>query len=102
MEKDQETVKVDSKGRMVLPSWIRENLGLKEGGNVSIKQDGQRIVIVPKAAIDLQKKVDRWLKLTLETKMQAFGESQQEKGEKTDRDSTWMSRKYARRKLGLR
>ncbi|MEM2153236.1 MAG: AbrB/MazE/SpoVT family DNA-binding domain-containing protein [Candidatus Bathyarchaeia archaeon] len=42
-----ETVKVDEKGRIIIPKSIREKAGLKEGSHVKIKVDEKVIVIEP-------------------------------------------------------
>lgn len=42
-----ETVKVDQKGRIIIPKNIREIIGLKEGSYVKIKVHEKRIIIEP-------------------------------------------------------
>ena len=41
------TVKVDEKGRVIIPKRIRETAKLKEGSYVSIKTKGKIIIIEP-------------------------------------------------------
>ena len=41
------TVKVDSKGRIVLPPALRGELGMDAGDMVSIRRTGKSIVLVP-------------------------------------------------------
>ncbi|MBS7644125.1 AbrB/MazE/SpoVT family DNA-binding domain-containing protein [Candidatus Bathyarchaeota archaeon] len=89
----EDAVTVDKQGRLVLPSHIREVLGLKEGGHVSIRLDGSRIILEP-VSKDLNEKVREWASFALSLKAEAFTEELKE-GWK------WMSREYARRKLGL-
>ena len=48
------TVKVSSKGQIVLPKAIREKFGIKEGDELEVLDFGDEIVIVPvKKDIDL-------------------------------------------------
>ncbi len=42
-----ETVKVDGKGRIIIPKNIREKAGVKEGSYVKIKADGKAIMVEP-------------------------------------------------------
>ncbi|MEM3090292.1 MAG: AbrB/MazE/SpoVT family DNA-binding domain-containing protein, partial [Candidatus Bathyarchaeia archaeon] len=42
-----ETVKVDEKGRIIIPKNMRERAGVKEGGYVKIRADEKGIVIEP-------------------------------------------------------
>ncbi|MCS4540614.1 MAG: AbrB/MazE/SpoVT family DNA-binding domain-containing protein, partial [Thaumarchaeota archaeon] len=85
---------VDKQGRLVLPSRIRESLGLKEGGIVTVRLDGSRLVIEPKSQA-VESRVREWVVLATNTKNALFGEEQKESWK-------WMSHDYARRKLGLR
>jgi len=89
----EDAVTVDKQGRLVLPSHIREVLGLKEGGHVSIRLDGSRVILEP-VSKDLKEKVQEWGSLALSLKAEAFTEEFKESWK-------WMSREYARRKLGL-
>jgi len=89
----EETVRVDKQGRLVIPPRIREFLGLKDGGSILIRVDGSRVVLEP-AFHDLGESVDEWKEATLKLKSEAFTE-------KTEESWKWMSREYARRKLGL-
>ncbi|MEM1514644.1 MAG: AbrB/MazE/SpoVT family DNA-binding domain-containing protein [Candidatus Bathyarchaeia archaeon] len=45
------TIKVDEKGRIIIPKSIREKAGLKEGSHVKIKADEKGIVIEPLGSI---------------------------------------------------
>ena len=87
------TVNVDKQGRLVIPSPIREALGLRGGGKAIIRLDGLKVVIeiVDKG---LERKVEEWEKTTLSLHAEPFTEKVEESWE-------WMSREYARRKLGL-
>jgi len=42
-----EMVKVDEKGRVIIPKKIRRKAGVKEGGYVKIKADEKGIIIQP-------------------------------------------------------
>lgn len=46
-----EAVKVDGKGRIIIPKNIREKAGVKEGSYVKIKADEKVIVIEPLESI---------------------------------------------------
>jgi AbrB family looped-hinge helix DNA binding protein len=50
-------VKVDSKGRVVLPQELRERLGISPGSEVEIHQEGERVVV--ELEDDPQKILDR-------------------------------------------
>ena len=89
----ENAITIDKQGRLVLPSHIREVLGLKEGGNVSIRLDGSRVILEP-VSKDLEGKVQEWEDLALSLRVEAFAEEFRESWK-------WMSREYARRKLGL-
>lgn len=89
----ENAVTIDRQGRLVLPSHIREVLGLKEGGHLSIRLDGSRVILEPMSR-DLKGKVQEWANLALSLRAEAFTG---EPGESWK----WMSREYARRKLGL-
>lgn len=93
VSKMEEPVKMDRQGRLVLPARIRHSLGLEEGGRLHIRLDGPRVIIEP-AHEEIEKNVDEWKETTLRLKSRAFTEDVEE-GWK------WMSREYARRKLGL-
>jgi AbrB family looped-hinge helix DNA binding protein len=41
------TVKVDEKGRVIIPKSIREIVNLKEGSCVTIKAEGKTIILEP-------------------------------------------------------
>ncbi len=41
------TVKISSKGQIVLPKSIREKFGIKEGDELEVLDFGEEIVIVP-------------------------------------------------------
>jgi AbrB family looped-hinge helix DNA binding protein len=42
-----EAVRVDSKGRVIIPKYIRKKAKIKEGGYVKIRVEGDTIVIEP-------------------------------------------------------
>jgi AbrB family looped-hinge helix DNA binding protein len=88
-----ESITIDRQGRMVVPSHLREALGIKDGGHVSIRLDGTRLVLEP-ASKDVKEQVNKWVKFARDTKAGACTEE-------TEESWRWMSREYARRKLGL-
>ena len=57
-------VKVDEKGRVVIPKRIREKVKLKEGNDVNVKAEGKTIVMEPLESIADKYfgafKVSRW------------------------------------------
>ena len=54
---EEGTVVVDQQGRMVLPSRLRERLGVKKGGRVLIRlEDSSKVVIERKSAEDIEEK----------------------------------------------
>ncbi|MEM3438018.1 MAG: AbrB/MazE/SpoVT family DNA-binding domain-containing protein [Nitrososphaerales archaeon] len=89
----EDTVTIDKQGRLVLPSHIREALGLKEGGQVSIRLNGSRIILEP-ISKNVKEKVQEWVNLALSLNVEAFTEESKESWK-------WISLEYARRKLGL-
>jgi len=89
----EEATAIDKQGRLVIPSHIREALGLKGGGEVTIRLDGPRVIIEP-ISNDVTKRVREWIDLTKSLGAEAFTEE-------TDESWKWMSSEYARRKLGL-
>jgi len=88
------TVKIDKQGRLVIPSPIREALGLKGSGEAIIRLNGLKLVIeiVNK---DLEKKVEEWKKTTLSLHAEPFTEEIKESWK-------WINHEYAKRKLGIR
>jgi len=51
-----ETVSVDNRSRLVVPAHLRETLGIRDGGKVSVRLDGTRLIIEP-IPTDLEEKV---------------------------------------------
>jgi len=88
-----EEAKVDKQGRLVLPSRVRRSLGLAEGGHISVRLDGSRVVIEVKSR-DVEARVREWSANALKADSKAFVERREEGGK-------WMSDEYVRRKLGL-
>ncbi len=86
-------INVDSQGRMVLPSRVREAFGIKKGGQVTIRINGSRVILEPLKK-DVEKKVQEWMNLSSKLKAEICIEEPNESWK-------WMSRDYARRKLGL-
>lgn len=91
----EKTVKVDRKGRLILPSPLRERLGLgKGGGTVLVRLDGSRIILEPTSR-DLEKRVEEWRDMVMAVHVEPFTEE-------VEQSWKWMSLEYARRKIGLR
>ncbi len=86
-------VRVDKKGRLVIPVSIRKSLGLDKGGEVILKVIGNKIVI---EVIDsfLAEKVAKWKKTVLSIKAKPMSEEVSESWK-------WVDVEYAKRKLGL-
>ncbi len=89
----ENAITIDRQGRLVLPSHIREALGLKEGGQVSVRLIGSRVILEP-ISKDLKERVQEWATFAISVKAEAFTEEPKESWK-------WMSREYAKRKLGL-
>jgi len=62
----------DGEGRVVLPSRIREALGVKDGGEVLIRLNGNR-VIIERASVDFKAKTAEWGKLARALKAERAG-----------------------------
>ena len=97
MENIEVFVHVDKQGRLVIPSKMRRNLGVTDGGDVSLKLNGDRVVIEARRDKDIERKSDEWLQTVLKTRATIFSDD----SEAEDESWKWMSREYARRKLGL-
>jgi AbrB family looped-hinge helix DNA binding protein len=89
----EDAIKVDKQGRLVLPSNVRKAFGIKDGGEVTIRIDGSRVVLEP-VRKDVKKSVQEWEDLSRSLKAEVFTDEASESWK-------WMSREYARRKLGL-
>jgi len=57
-------VRVDSKGRVLIPKGLREAVGVKEGGLVRVYVEGGRVVVEPLGSVADRFfgcfKVERW------------------------------------------
>jgi len=93
VENVENSINIDRQGRLVLPSYIREVLGLKEGGHVTIRFDGSRVILEPMSK-NVKENVEEWASLARGLKAEALTEE-------CDESWKWMSREYARRKIGL-
>ena len=93
VEHVEENVGVDKQGRLVLPANLRETLGIKDGGQISIRLDGARLVLEP-IPEDLEEAVREWAQ-------QVRGRAGEALAEEAPESWKWMSREYARKKLGL-
>lgn len=89
----EDAIKVDKQGRLVLPSNIRETFGIKQGGQMTIRIEGSRVILEP-VQTDVNEKVQEWENLSRNLKAEAFTEE-------PDEGWKWMSREYAKKKLGL-
>ncbi|MBS7623266.1 AbrB/MazE/SpoVT family DNA-binding domain-containing protein [Candidatus Bathyarchaeota archaeon] len=90
----EEKLKVDRQGRLILPSNLRERLGLrKDGGKVSARLDGSRIILEP-VSEDVEGAVEEWRNTVTTLHAEPFTEA-------AEQSWKWMSLEYARRKLGL-
>lgn len=58
-------VKVDSKGRVVLPQEVRERLGITPGGEVEIREEDGKVIVEPED--DPEQIIDRMERLIQET-----------------------------------
>ena len=93
---EEVTVTVDEQGRMVLPSSLREKLGIKKGGKVLIRsENSKRIVIERRNDESVEARVQNWSRVTLREAPAI------DRGIKKPVSKKWMSSDYARRKLGL-
>jgi AbrB family looped-hinge helix DNA binding protein len=86
-------VVIDRQGRLVIPAEIREKIGMKNGGRVSVRLDGSKVIIEP-VFEDLEERVQRWREFVMGLSLEPFKEDVSESWK-------WMSHEYARRKLGL-
>jgi len=89
----EQIIGIDKQGRLVLPASVRKSMGLKDGGKVSVRLDGFRVIIEP-VFMDLEKSVKTWRESTLKLHVNPFTEDIPESWK-------WMSRDYARRKVGI-
>jgi len=87
----EHTVGVDKQGRIVIPTSIRQALGLAGAGKAFIRLNGDKIII----ELMMKTLIKGWRKLALNVHAQAFIE-------KSENSWKWMSREYAERKLGIR
>jgi len=91
----EQILKVDKQGRLILPSSLRERLGLRRnGGTVSVRLDGTRVILQP-ISEDLERTVREWRDMVMALHVEPFTEP-------AEQSWKWMSLEYARRKLGLR
>ena len=89
----EDAISIDKQGRLILPSHIRSALKLKEGGHVSVRLHGSRIILEP-IHKDVEENVVEWANLALSLNGEALAE-------KPNESWKWISREYARRKIGL-
>jgi len=89
----EDAIKVDKQGRMVLPCRVREAFGITKGGQITLRVDGSRVILEPLRE-DTEKKIQEWENLSRNLKAEISTEEPNESWK-------WMSREYARRKLGL-
>ncbi|MBS7656223.1 hypothetical protein KEJ50_07005 [Candidatus Bathyarchaeota archaeon] len=89
----EEILNIDKQGRVVLSTRIRKAIGIKGRGKLLARLDGSRIILelFPE---DLNKRVEEWINLARNIKIEVFTEACEESWR-------WMSLEYAKRKLGL-
>ena len=93
-------VVVDEQGRMVLPARLRQKLGIKKGGRVSIRsEDSHRVIIERRRDEEVEDRVRKWVQVALGEKGTIAGKVGG--GGEKPVSTKWMSSEYARRKLGL-
>ena len=88
-----ETLSVDEQGRIVLPAHIRKAIGIAGRGKLLIKREGSKIILEPFPE-ELRRNVEEWASMARKTKTEILSEPSEDSWK-------WMSREYARRKLGL-
>ncbi|SDR11891.1 AbrB/MazE/SpoVT family DNA-binding domain-containing protein [Natronobacterium texcoconense] len=79
-------VKVDSKGRIVLPQEVRERLGITPGTEVEIHEEGGKAVVEPED--DPERIIERMEQLVVET------DSEREKTTPLDREVDPVAQKH--------
>jgi AbrB family looped-hinge helix DNA binding protein len=90
----EEEATVEGQGRLVIPAKVRRTLGLSKGGRVSVRLDGSRVLIEPRAT-SVVERVSEW-------KSQVSRARNRATFDETAGESKWMGEEYVRRKLGLR
>ncbi|HEY9074045.1 MAG TPA: AbrB/MazE/SpoVT family DNA-binding domain-containing protein [Desulfobaccales bacterium] len=55
---------VSSKGQMVIPAVIRESLGIEPGTRISVRQEGDRLILHPQTRAATQRLIDKLCGLT--------------------------------------
>ncbi len=88
----QYKVRIDKQGRIVIPSEIRRKLGLKPNMELVLVVRGKSLLLEPNEE-EVERAIDEWYRLMLETKVMVKGFSSGE--------SKWMSDEYVRKKLGF-
>ena len=92
-------VRVDRRGRLVLPAEVRRLLGLENGGRLVLRVRGGWVELAPPGAGDPEKRAALWREQALAERLEPFTE---EAGERVEEEWEWMGREYAERKLGIR
>ena len=59
-------VKIKDKGQVTLPTKIRERHGLSVGDYVEVREEGNRIILVPRAVAPRHPEIDAALKKALD------------------------------------
>lgn len=90
MDEIAEKIKVDTSGRIVLPSSIRKAAGIREGEMTALASRGEIILRPMLADTDA---IAGWFR-----KMASFSAKARKRGRHVEK---WYTKEYARRKLGL-
>jgi AbrB family looped-hinge helix DNA binding protein len=51
--------KVKDKGQVTIPADVRERIGLDVGDYVEVKEEGNRIVLIPQAVVERHPEIDK-------------------------------------------
>lgn len=57
--------KIKDKGQVTIPAELRQRVGLDVGDYVEVKEEGNRIVLIPQAVVERDPEIDAALKRAL-------------------------------------
>lgn len=89
----EEVLSIDEQGRIVVPARVRKALGIGGGAKLLMRLDGSSIVLKP-IPEDLGRSINEWASSARAIKAEVGAEVHEESWK-------WMSRDYAKRKLGV-